>query len=61
MRRAQVAANQKGASLMHELVLEYGLNVVQAYMRHIQSCAENAVRGMLRFDSLFNIYPLFNK
>jgi len=46
--KAQVAANQKGAALMHELVNEYGLQVVCAYMGHIQSCADLAVRDMLR-------------
>ncbi len=46
--KAQVAANQKGAALMHQLVNEYGLNVVKAYMGHIQFCAEHAVREMLR-------------
>lgn len=34
--RAQVAANQKGINLVHELIDEYGLEVVQAYMAHIQ-------------------------
>ena len=37
--KAQVAANRKGALLMQELVKEYGLVVVQAYMEHIQACA----------------------
>lgn len=46
--RAQVAANHRGAALMAELVQEYGLRVVQAYMRHIQDCAEQSVRQMLR-------------
>lgn len=50
--RAQVAANKRGASLMHELVGEYGLGVVKAYMVHIQNCAEDAVRNMLREFSL---------
>ena len=50
--RAQVAANTRGAGLMPELVKEYGLDVVQAYMSHIQRCAEEAVRGMLREFSL---------
>lgn len=31
-----------------ELIDQYGLEVVQAYMRHIQSNAELAVRDMLR-------------
>lgn len=50
--RAQVAANTKGAMLMHELVNEYSLEVVQAYMKHIQQCAEDAVRNMLKEFSL---------
>ncbi len=45
--RAQVAANTQGASLMHALMVEYGLAVVQAYMQHIQANAERAVRAML--------------
>lgn len=46
--RAQVAANQKGILLVDELINQYGLHVVQAYMGHIQSNAELAVRDMLR-------------
>lgn len=46
--RAQVAASQKGIQLVGELIEQYGLNVVQAYMKHIQSNAEIAVRDMLR-------------
>ena len=45
--RAQVAANQKGISLINELVQEYSLPVVQAYMLHIQRNAETAVRELL--------------
>lgn len=33
---------------MSELIDSYGLNVVQAYMAHIQHNAELAVRDMLR-------------
>lgn len=47
--RAQVAANHRGAGLMQELVHEYGLDVVKAYMVHIQDCAEESVRDMLRY------------
>lgn len=32
----QVAANTKGIALVKELIGEYGLPVVQAYMKHIQ-------------------------
>jgi len=45
--RAQVAANQKGVELIREMIEHYGLEVVQAYMRHIQDNAEEAVRSML--------------
>lgn len=46
--RAQVAANQKGITLISELIDAYGLDVVLAYMGHIQKNAEVAVRDMLR-------------
>lgn len=46
--KAQVAANHKGIQLVAELIEHYGLKVVQAYMGHIQSNAEIAVREMLR-------------
>ncbi|EDV21658.1 uncharacterized protein TRIADDRAFT_30232 [Trichoplax adhaerens] len=46
--RAQVAANQKGITLVTGLIKEYSLEVVQAYMTHIQENAEVAVRDMLR-------------
>ncbi|KAJ8925583.1 hypothetical protein NQ315_009423 [Exocentrus adspersus] len=46
--RAQVAANKKGIDLVCELIDQYGLEVVQAYMGHIQTNAEIAVRDMLR-------------
>lgn len=46
--RAQVAANKKGIALVGELIDHYGLEVVQAYMDHIQKNAEVAVNDMLR-------------
>ncbi|KAF6140254.1 hypothetical protein GIB67_000302 [Kingdonia uniflora] len=46
--RAQVAANQRGISLIKELIEQYGLDIVQAYMIHVQTNAENAVREMLK-------------
>ena len=46
--RAQVAANQRGISLIKELIDQYGLEIVQAYMRYVQLNAEGAVREMLR-------------
>ncbi|XP_046471410.1 5-oxoprolinase isoform X1 [Neodiprion pinetum] len=46
--RAQIAANHKGTLLVNELIDIYGLDVVQAYMGHIQNYAEVAVREMLK-------------
>ena len=46
--RAQVAANHRGIALVRELIAEYGLDVVHAYMHYIQETAEIAVRDMLR-------------
>jgi 5-oxoprolinase (ATP-hydrolysing) len=34
--------------LVNELIHEYGLDVIEAYMNHIQSNAEIAVREMLK-------------
>ena len=46
--KAQVAANQKGIELVLEMVDHYGLDVVQAYMGHVQDAAEDAVRLRLK-------------
>ena len=46
--KAQVAANQRGIDLLLEMVEHYSLEVVQAYMHHIQTNAEEAVRNMLK-------------
>lgn len=46
--RAQVAANQRGISLIKELIQQYGLETVQSYMTYVQSNAEEAVREMLK-------------
>ena len=50
--KAQVAANQKGIELVLEMVDHYGLDVVQAYMGHVQNAAEAAVRSRLTELSL---------
>ncbi len=44
---AQVAANATGAGELRKLVAQYGLDVVQAYMGHIQDTAEAAVRRVI--------------
>ena len=46
--KAQVAANNKGITLVQELIKEYGLDVVHAYMSHVQQQAEESVRDMLQ-------------
>jgi 5-oxoprolinase (ATP-hydrolysing) len=45
--KAQVAANRKGVELLQEMIAHYGLDVVLAYMGHIQANAEEAVRRMV--------------
>jgi 5-oxoprolinase (ATP-hydrolysing) len=45
--RAQVAANQKGVEELHRMVAYYGLDVVRAYMGHVQDNAEEAVRRVI--------------
>ena len=49
--RAQVAANNCGIKLVKELIQEYSIEVVQAYMGFIQKNAEEAVRSMLKLFS----------
>eukprot|EP00842_Homolaphlyctis_polyrhiza_P000184 jgi/Hompol1/1166/HPOL_002658-RA len=46
--KAQVAANHKGITLVKSLIVEYGLETVQAYMGFIRENAELAVRNLLR-------------
>ncbi|CAN4116929.1 unnamed protein product [Withania somnifera] len=45
---AQVAANQRGITLINELIEQYSLETVQAYMNYVQANAEEAVREMLK-------------
>jgi len=45
--RAMIAANQKGASELNRMISHFGLNVVQAYMQHVQDNAEDAVRRVI--------------
>ncbi|MFC5720519.1 hydantoinase B/oxoprolinase family protein [Streptomyces gamaensis] len=45
--RAQVAANRKGVEEVGRMFGHFGLDVVQAYMRHVQDNAEEAVRRVV--------------
>jgi 5-oxoprolinase (ATP-hydrolysing) len=44
---AQIAANEKGVAELGRMVGHFGLDVVQAYMRHVQDNAEEAVRRVI--------------
>lgn len=45
--RAQIAANTKGVDEVGNMIDHFGLDVVQAYMRHVQDNAEQAVRRVI--------------
>jgi 5-oxoprolinase (ATP-hydrolysing) len=45
--KAQIAANEKGAQELRRMVAQFGLDVVQAYMRHVQDNAEESVRRVI--------------
>ncbi len=42
--KAQIAANEKGVQELRRMADQFGLDVVQAYMNHVQDNAEEAVR-----------------
>ena len=45
--KAQIAANEKGVQELRRLVEHFGLDVVHAYMKHVQDNAEESVRRVL--------------
>jgi 5-oxoprolinase (ATP-hydrolysing) len=45
--KAQIAANERGVQEIHRMVDHFGLDVVRAYMRHVQDNAEESVRRVL--------------
>ncbi|OQW95305.1 MAG: 5-oxoprolinase [Beggiatoa sp. IS2] len=45
--RAQIAANATGIQELYKMVNHFGLELVQAYMQHVQDNAEAAVRRLL--------------
>jgi 5-oxoprolinase (ATP-hydrolysing) len=45
--RAQIAANEKGVAELRRMVRQFGLDVVRAYMQHVQDNAEEAVRRVI--------------
>ena len=45
--KAQIAANEKGVQELRRMVDQFGLDVVQAYMHHVQDNAEESVRRVI--------------
>ncbi|NNF51958.1 MAG: 5-oxoprolinase [Gammaproteobacteria bacterium] len=59
--KAQVAACRQGERLLYESAGRFGLDVLRAYLQHIQDNAEEAVRHVLsRLDDGNFDYPLDN-
>ena len=58
---AQIAANETGMHELGKMVSQFGLNVVHAYMGHVQDNAEESVRRVLDVlkDGAFT-YPMDN-
>ncbi len=45
--KAQIAANEKGVQELRKMVEQFGLDVVRAYMGHVQDNAEESVRRVI--------------
>ncbi len=59
--KAQIAANEKGVQELRRMVEQFGLEVVQAYMRHVQDNAEESVRRVItRLKDGHFVLPLDN-
>ncbi|MCH3841349.1 hydantoinase B/oxoprolinase family protein, partial [Campylobacter jejuni] len=58
---AQIAANEKGVQELLRMCDHFGLDVVRAYMGHVQDNAEEAVRRVISVlkDGSYE-YPLDN-
>jgi 5-oxoprolinase (ATP-hydrolysing) len=56
--KAQIAANEKGVAEIRKMVRQFGLDVVQAYMKHVRDNAAESVRRVVErlHDSEFD-YP----
>ncbi|MEH2243272.1 hydantoinase B/oxoprolinase family protein [Nostoc sp.] len=59
--KAQIAANERGVQELRKMVLQYGLETVQAYMSFVQANAEESVRKAINLlkDGSF-IYQMDN-
>ncbi|WP_406854459.1 hydantoinase B/oxoprolinase family protein [Alsobacter sp. KACC 23698] len=57
--KAQIAANEKGVRELSKVIAEFGLDVVQAYMGHVQDNAAESVRRVLdRLRDCEFTYPM---
>jgi 5-oxoprolinase (ATP-hydrolysing) len=57
--KAQIAANEKGVAELRKVVDHFGLDVVQAYMGHVQDNAAESVRRVLeRISDAEFTYPM---
>ncbi|WP_460449132.1 hydantoinase B/oxoprolinase family protein [Alsobacter sp. SYSU BS001988] len=57
--KAQIAANEKGVRELSKVIGEFGLDVVQAYMGHVQDNASESVRRVLdRLRDCEFTYPM---
>ena len=56
--KAQIAANAKGVAEIRKMVRQFGLDVVQAYMKHVRDNAAESVRRVLsKLKDLAFEYP----
>ncbi|WP_207482554.1 hydantoinase B/oxoprolinase family protein [Arenibaculum pallidiluteum] len=57
--KAQIAANEKGVAELRKMIDQFGLDVVQAYMGHVQDNAAESVRRVLdRLSDAEFTYPM---
>jgi 5-oxoprolinase (ATP-hydrolysing) len=57
--KAQIAANEKGVAELRKIVDQFGLEVVEAYMGHVQDNAAESVRRVLdRLTESEFVYPM---
>ena len=57
--KAQIAANEKGVQDLHKMIQDFGLEVVQAYMGHVQdNAAESVARVIDRLEDAEYAYEM---
>ena len=57
--KAQIAANEKGVAELRKMIRSFGLDVVQAYMGHVQdNAAESVARLLTRLHDAEFTYPM---